>query len=772
MTLAVILALALQGAPEVTATVDRTRLRVGEELLLTVRVRTHSAEGVRVEIPPPVGFALIGTRAFTEVSLPPEGGTLRVTVRELRLRAERAGRSQIAHIRVVHGRRTVTVDPVTVDVAAGADAALSALARGMIERAPPPLESDAVQMTLVASADSVYPAEQVDLLAVAWFPRDVRLRLRRPPVVALRTPDGVWAQATLASADIAASRQVRGAWFDVFVSHQVVFPLQPGRFVVEPAAVDFALPVSYSFFSREDRYSVRSDSLVVVVMPLPDAGRPTDDRGVVARDLTLTLRVVPPEARVGEPLDIEASLAGVGNVALWSEPEWRWPRGLRVYPAETMVEIEPAGGPVAGRKTFHYLVVPDSAGAFVLPDLRYHYFDPGAGAYRVARTATQAVPVAAGAEPRAARPLPPLAPARAPGVVMRAARRVDRWGWLALFGVLPLVALAARRRRRLHAGSPHAAASADGLPGLEGRFLAVLASHVPDAVLRDGPGLAQALRAAGIESAVADHVMRLRDRLRGARYGPRGTGNAIDAGAEIRDVLRFLDAEPVRRHRRRVVLGLLLLALGPARMPAQAVSAEALYEAGALRAAADSFAARAARHPRVAAHWYNLGATLYRAGSDGKATVAWTRAARLAPRDELVRRALRLLPADAASEPLLDVGLATPEEWAAVGLAAWLALWVAVLLRRRAAVLIPLAALAVAAALPGGLEWRRRAHAIGVVLASGTTVRGAPYGGAAVFGSLPAGAAVVLGRHHGAWVEVRRDDGVHGWLLDDEVAAL
>src|SRR2546422_10642490 len=86
---------------------------------------------------------------------------------------------------------------------------------------------------------------------------------------------------------------------------------------------------------------------------------------------------------------------------------------------------------------------------------------------------------------------------------------------------------------------------------------------------------------------------------------------------------------------------------------AQTLSAEALYDAGALRAAADSFAARAAGEPRVPAHWYNLGATLYRAGADGKATAAWARAARLAPRDLLVRRARELLPApDAASEAL------------------------------------------------------------------------------------------------------------------------
>src|SRR2546426_1040052 len=85
---------------------------------------------------------------------------------------------------------------------------------------------------------------------------------------------------------------------------------------------------------------------------------------------------------------------------------------------------------------------------------------------------------------------------------------------------------------------------------------------------------------------------------------------------------------------------------------------------GALRAAGDSCAARAAAQPRVPAQWYDLGATLYRAGADGKALAAWARAGRLAPRDRLMVRAHELLPTpDAASDPLLAAGVATPAEW-------------------------------------------------------------------------------------------------------------
>src|SRR5204863_362107 len=198
--------------------------------------------------------------------------------------------------------------------------------------------------------------------------------------------------------------------------------------------------------------------------------------------------------------------------------------------------IEARDGRIAGAKTFHYLVMPDSVGSFQMPAVRYPYYDLAAGAGAVATLAPRPLIVAAGLEPHAARALPPLEHRRGPVWTDELAHDLVPWGWLVLFVGPPLLAWLWTRRR---------------------------------------------------------------------------------------------PAEPIR-------------VAAPA--AAQAVSAEALYEAGALRAAADSFAARAAAEPRAPAHWYNLGATLYRAGADGKAAAAWAIASRLAPRDEAVRRARELLP--------------------------------------------------------------------------------------------------------------------------------
>jgi BatD DUF11 like domain len=785
----------LQGA-EVTASVDRIRLRVGETLQLTVQARTRTADPVEITLPPLSGFVVIGSRDMTEVAFGGETGgrSIRTTVRELQLRAQQPGALLIGPVRARQGASVVSTDPILVTVDSAADRggmSLSPLARALLESTPPPTSrrADRVALTMLVPSDTVFVGQQVDLIAAAWVPRELRERMRRPPSLTLVTPEGVWAYPAATSPGVAISRQVSrgGRWLDLFVTHQVVFPLAPGRLILPPASLEYALPVTFSFFSREERYALRSDSIAIRVLPLPQSAA-NPGNYVVGQGLTLDRRVDPAATRVGEPIDASITISGVGNVALWPPPEpgIRWPPGFRVYPAQTEVRVAPDAGRIAGSKTYHFLAVPDSSGNFVLPEVRYPYFDPTHGRYEVARVAPSALVVAPGAEPRAARALPPLLPRLGEGQADGLSRRLGWQGWLATLLFPPGVALLARRRRRRAQTTDDAPTRPVGvaLSRLEQEFLAVLATHVSDPFARDGDGLAQALRAAGVDSAVADHVKRLRDRLRAARYGPRGLGDAAELRAELEQVLHVLGARGqgggggTRRPHvtwASLLVGVALVgAQHAAPRSAQTANAEALFEAGALRVAADSFAARAARDPRDPAHWYNLGATLYRSGADGKATAAWTLAARLAPRHAVIRRARRLLPAaDPVTEQLLRVGWATPAEWAIVGAAGWVVLWLALAVGTggRIVLAVPTAVVLVSGVL-GSIEWWRRAQPVVVVTADAAPVRAAPYGGASAASAVPAGGALLAGRSYGQWREVRRKDGIHGWVLGEEIAGL
>jgi hypothetical protein len=218
-----------------------------------------------------------------------------------------------------------------------------------------------------------------------------------------------------------------------------------------------------------------------------------------------------------------------------------------------------------------------------------------------------------------------------------------------------------------------------------------------------------------------------------------------------------------------LMLGLVLCA---GSLQAQAPAPEGLYEAGALRAAADGFSRRTETEPAVAAHWYNLGAAYYRLGAKGRASAAWLRARRLAPREPTVLRALRLTPTpDAGSARLVWSPPVTGAELLLVAAVAWLVGWAGWIwrprVRERWTVLLAFAAIAglgsVALAVWNNLP-------IAVVLDQ-TTLRVSPHGSAPAVGSIEAGSAVRMRRSERGWVLVRAG-AAEGWVPSEAIAAI
>src|SRR5204863_114640 len=108
--------------------------------------------------------------------------------------------------------------------------------------APPPARSDHVALSVILPSDRVLVGAQLDVIAAAWFPRELRTRLRRMPILTLQTPEGVWSYPGASPSEPAASRLVRGGWMDLFVAHQIVFPLPEGRYAYyDRAAGDAAV---------------------------------------------------------------------------------------------------------------------------------------------------------------------------------------------------------------------------------------------------------------------------------------------------------------------------------------------------------------------------------------------------------------------------------------------------------------------------------------------------------------------------------------------------
>ena len=198
---------ALQAAaPELHVDVDQDRVSVGEEIVYTVRAVSRSSDPMSVTVAPFNGFEIVARSERTEVSL--SGRAIRTTLLEMRLRAVRPGRWQVGPARVTQEGRVTEASAVTVDVEPNASVAAATMnprLRSLLERTPPPPRGKA-GVALIVSADSVRVGEQVDVVTAAWFPRDLRLQLRRPPTLQPPVIDGVWSYPQAAPPGIAVTR--------------------------------------------------------------------------------------------------------------------------------------------------------------------------------------------------------------------------------------------------------------------------------------------------------------------------------------------------------------------------------------------------------------------------------------------------------------------------------------------------------------------------------------------------------------------------------------
>ncbi|HUF36547.1 MAG TPA: BatD family protein [Gemmatimonadales bacterium] len=769
--LVALLAAGVQGnGPQLEATVDADQVSVGEELTYTLRAVSHSQLPMQVTVVPFNGLEIVSRTERSEVSIGAD--PTRTTVLAVRLRAARPGRWQLGPARAVQGRDTVEAAALIVDVTANRAATAPTLnprLRRLLDQATPPASGEA-SVDLIVSTDTARVGEQVDVVTAAWFPRDLRLQLRRPPTLQPPVIDGVWTYPQATPSGIAATRNMGGRWYDLFVAHQVVFPLVAGPVVIPPATLKYSTPVALQFFSQEERFALTSPAETLAVRALPAAGRPAEFTGAVGAGLRLERRVNPQSARAGEGVTVELELTGQGNTALWPAPELAWAAGARAYADRVEERVSAIDGRVGGTKVFRYLVVPDSAGALALPPVRYAYFDLAAGRYLSVTVPAGSVPVAPAAAAATAAALPPpLLRGSGPSLARRIAGGVPDWLWAVLL-LLPPVVLGPWSRPRLRARPPAGGTGGD-LQGADEELEALVVALVPDPDRRSGARLAAAVRAAGADTELSARVAEVREALLARRYGPdAGRPDDPALAAEARELARRLGGS-LRGWSARGTAALWLASVLTGAATAQAPSPEALYADGSLAVAAEGFSRRAALEPADPAHWYNLGAAHYRQGQEGRAAAAWLQARRLAPRADAVRQAMRLTPPpDAASSRWTWTPPMTPEELLLVGTIGWLAGWLGWArvprMRERWLVLLVFAACAAGAGLALRV-WYRQPLAI---VLDRTTVRISPHGLAPAVGPLEPGAAVRVLRRDRGWVLVRLPGERRGWVADAAVA--
>ena len=149
-------------------------------------------------------------------------------------------------------------------------------------------------------------------------------------------------------------------------------------------------------FSTGRSMTLASEAQALTVLPLPEAGRPSDFSGLVGR-FDVDSKLEPATIKAGESATLTVVLSGHGNVN--RIPDLKGPElsHTKVYADEPVLEVETDAEGLAGTKTMKWALVPEKQGHYEIPPLSVSFFDMTTHQYRVIKTQPLSLSVLPGA---------------------------------------------------------------------------------------------------------------------------------------------------------------------------------------------------------------------------------------------------------------------------------------------------------------------------------------------------------------------------------------
>lgn len=657
--------------------------------------------------------------------------------------------------------------------------------------------ASSVAFHAMLAPDTVYLGEQATYQIAVFLDDRVRARMRRNPEFVPPELRSLVAHDLPGAGGRVYQRTAGDKRYEVHVFERALFGLVAGRVDVPPAQLLYSLPLSASFFSREESHALRSESAVLVIREPPLDGRPADYNGAVGI-LSLDAHYDSRTGKVGDPFVLTVGVSGEANVGHLPRPNIELPWGT-VVPASERVRLDSVAVRVRGRKEFDWILTPRDTGVLRLPSVRYWFFNPIAERYELAIAEPESIVVAPATLA--------LADTAGNSQPMLGVRRVYRgetpppipdrpWFWLlALIAPIPAAVRATtsawsqRRRRPERAArvlNRLARRGSSDAGRVRRAYVAALAERLllPAETLTRRGELARLLRLSGVRKETARAADDLLSDLDESIYAEGQHPSPKDAGRRADEIVRNVDREAIRRVITMVMAAAVIGAASPALAnPAREAALRATFQQGVTAYAQREFGTSARRFadvaheaPRAGDAWANFGTAGWAAGDTAAAAVGWQRALRLEPRAEDVRERIALIGTTERGF-VSFVPPVTSSEVAVLALLIWFTIWGMLAMRdsgdsmRNRMSLLAACLLVIVATSAGGLRELERGARLAVI-SEGGPLRLLPALGADQGASALVGEVARTKARQGVWTRVELDGGRSGWVETQRLVPL
>ena len=388
------------------ASVDRTRVEVGEQIQFTVVVESAQMGGLpQPHVPTPAGLHLSGSSSSTSMSVNFINGamaTKRTTTYVFSFIAQNEGTYLLGPAQLTYEGKTIRSEQVRVEVVKASGRpktrAVPQAGQAMTETEVRDIEQN-LFLQAIPDKRVVYVGEPVRLTYKLF----TRYDLRNVQYGHVPTFTGFWTETAFDAQRLNMQREtVDGRAFNAaLLKRLALFPTTAGKHALEPLEVNCEIVAgrrSRSLFDFDpfgafntQHVKVRSGDVEIEVKPLPP-GAPVGFGGAVGQ-FELRAEAIPTSVKAGDPIAVKVVVRGTGNLHAIADLMRPKGAGFKFYDPKTNMESD---GNLGGQKTFEYVAIPQREGQVTLPPFALAYFDPAQARYETARTKPIVLRVAPG----------------------------------------------------------------------------------------------------------------------------------------------------------------------------------------------------------------------------------------------------------------------------------------------------------------------------------------------------------------------------------------
>ncbi len=246
----------------------------------------------------------------------------------------------------------------------------------------------------IPSKTNVYKGEEI----VVVYKLYTRLSISSPQVSKFPKYPDFWTEELDMPSTLALNYEMyNGERFQVATIKKVsLFPTKSGKLTITPFKLNIPVIVQKKqtrrnnsfndffndpFFNRTERIEreVASNSIVINAKELP-SGQPASFSGAVG-NFDFSANLVKSEVEVNEPIAINLSISGSGNIVLAEMPKLQIPDGFEVYDPKTTENISKRDR-ISGKKTAEYLLISRTSGERIIDEIQFSYFNPASVKYQ------------------------------------------------------------------------------------------------------------------------------------------------------------------------------------------------------------------------------------------------------------------------------------------------------------------------------------------------------------------------------------------------------